>query len=163
MSKDRDARGRSAAPAGPDTAGGLHENTHRMKWILHAPGWPANPAFAREGSYVGKSTRLPLGRVLWRCFNFKELRLSASAALLILQGMPIKDIFPPDASLIEEPDEGAMVIHTGPFIFLKGTFDSLHSPVCIHDMVVAGILEAPKGVEEKVLLGALLEEVLAAS
>jgi len=162
MPKDEDARGRNTTTTAADPARGVHQDPHRvtMPWVLHAPGWPTNPASAHAGTFSDRCTHLSNGPVHWRAFYFKELRLSSGAALLILQGMLIKDIFPPDATLVEAGDP--LVIHTGPFFFLRGVFDPLRTPVSLHDVVLASIIETVGEPAEQELLGALVGEVLEA-
>jgi hypothetical protein len=99
------------------------------------------------------------GGVEWERVASPAFIFSQSAALLVLQGMKLSDLFPADVRFVLshlEPYAGPR----GPFVLLKGTLSTPGSPpLRIRDMVLAHIREVPKGMTRPEVLAALLRAV----
>jgi hypothetical protein len=98
----------------------------------------------------------PYEHVTFDCIS-AELVLSHVAAMLVMQGMKLSDLFPPDMRFMC----GEHVLGLGPYVFLKGDLSTVQDPpLRLKNLVLAMNIKAPDGMKRDELLSVLLRGVL---
>jgi hypothetical protein len=143
----------------------VDEDTYEVE--LRGGGWSGAIGRVEEYDLKVQRTRLDLTSesspvVVWDCLQIPELFLSQPAALLIAQGMQLRELFPDSGYFITRPTN--IVFSNGPYIFLKGALTKPHDPPPrLKDVVLAHVTQAPEGMPMEKLMGLLLTYVLAPS
>lgn len=144
---------RAAAPA-DGGAGGVDEDTHEVE--LRGGGWSGAIGTVR-GAY--DLTHELTDSVVWEKVLIEELLLGHAAALLIAQGMQLRELFPDSGYFITRPSN--IVFSNGPYIFLKGSLTKPHDPpLRLKEVVLAHVTQVPEGTKMEALMGLLLQQVL---
>lgn len=95
--------------------------------------------------------------VQWQRIDIPEFFLCPAAAILIAQGKPIQDFFPPDVGFFYQ---GASV-SCGPYFFLKGRLTKpAQPPPRLMDVVLGRVDKCPEDMKMEELRGLLLERVM---
>ena len=100
-------------------------------------------------------------RIVANLLTIPVLKLSPTAALLVLQGMQLSQLFPDDAKFVhthlEDPKQGLGEIERGPFILLAGKLTPFSDPMPrLLDVSLAAISGVPEGLTREEVAGALL-------
>lgn len=150
-----EGRERADAPAAT-RAGGVDENTYQVE--LRGP----NGLIGHADDFVFKSPHRIFKddlKVEWESVEVKELFLSQAQALLVAQGMLLKELFPPNSYFMVRPDN--IIFSHGPYIFLKGAPAKVTDPPPrLKGIVLAHVISAPEGMPMEKLQGLILEQAL---
>ncbi len=77
----------------------------------------------------------------WWRLAIPELRLSRAAALLLVQGLPLSRLFPPDVRFVDNTNEDEWVSFTTPIVLLKrGKGDALSTTTILTDLVLGVVM-----------------------
>lgn len=153
MQENADEGRQPAGGEGTHPSRGFHRDPEEI--TLWSPGWGSIPATAPW--FVTSAVETPAGetKFSWTRVDIPELKLSAAAAMLVLQGAPIQTtLFGPEAAFFYK-DEGGFY---GPFIYLAGEFVP-HAGL-LKEVVLAKIENVPDGLSTEQVLGALVKEAL---
>jgi hypothetical protein len=102
---------------------------------------------------------LRVGEITWTKLELEEFVFSQPAAILIAQGKPIQELFPPDVRFVYRAD--AHVVGYGPYFFLKGELSKpIDPPPRLKGVILARVAFAPHDMPMEVIRGKLLEQVL---
>lgn len=99
-------------PAGPR----IYESTQGL--TLEAQGRQSPVGFTRKFHVTPRSTLVGERAVAWNHIEIPTFYLSQAASLLVLQGLPLSQLFPPDSRLEDL---------AGPFALLSADTRELHS------------------------------------
>jgi hypothetical protein len=143
----------------------VDEDSHEVE--LRGGGW-SGPIGRVEEYNLGKVRTFKNGLMpevgeeplfWWDCLQITELFLSQPAALLVAQGMQLRELFPDSGYFITRP--GNIVFSNGPYIFLAGKLTPPNDPpLRLKGVVLAHVTNAPEGMPMEKLLGLLLTHVL---
>jgi hypothetical protein len=110
-------------------------------------------------SFVGDTPRgeLHYTRLKLDAFIFDQV-----AGVLVMQGMTLQDLFPPDAHFVcvweKHP---AQILVAGPFVLLKGEASAgWDPPLRLKDVVLAALESVPAGMTRDDVLAFLLKEAV---
>lgn len=132
-----------------ETAGRLDQDSRQVE--LRGGGWPGVIAHCRTLLYDSAQPQSDLEGLVIR---IPELMLSQAAALLITQGMPLQDFFPPDVHFSAPPEPTKI---DGPFLLLQGRLSDLWDPPPrLKDVVLVKVRSAPDTISRNELLAAFL-------
>lgn len=132
----------------------LDGNTHEV--ALLGGGWSAAIGYGLLRSHT---IGLRIAEITWNRLELDEFVFSQPAAILVAQGKPVQDLFPPDVHFEMRAD--GQVISYGPFFFLKGVLSKpTDPPPRLRDVVLARVLFAPASIPMETVRGKLLEQVL---
>jgi hypothetical protein len=148
-----EGRERADTPAAGG-AGGVDEDTYQVE--LRGPngliGHAADFTFQRPHRIYEEG-------IEWNSLELKELFLSQTSALLVAQGMLLKELFPYNSYFATQP--GNFVFSHGPYIFLKGKPTKVADPPPrLQGVLLAHVTKAPEGMSMDRLRGLILEQVL---
>jgi hypothetical protein len=152
---------RAGAPAAGGT-GGVDEDSYEVE--LRGGGWSGAIGRLEEYTIKTQRTRVDLLNedspiIVWECLQIPEFFIAPAAALLIAQGMQLRELFPDSSYFITRPSN--LVFSNGPYIFLKGQLTKPHSPPPrLLNVVLAHVTRAPEGMPMEKLMGLLLQLVL---
>lgn len=148
--------GRSTA-TGTDAAAGVHEHPKRIE--LRASGW--NGPIGWCGSLSMQRRKKEEGACLlqWARFDISELHLSKPAALLVLQGMRLNNLFPPD--LVFTIDGVTQEYPSvSPYVLLRAEPPNPLQPPPKLRAVVLGVVIQSEGFSEDEIRSAMLADAL---
>jgi hypothetical protein len=146
---------RADASASSGTCG-VDEDTYKIE--LYGGGWSGAIGHAHEGQFAVPHT---WKGIRWEHIRIPEFFLGHTAAMLVAQGMLLKDLFPPMSFFRIHAKEGDLVPSHGPYILLKGQLTKPDNPPSrLRDVVLAHVFEAPEGMKMEELQGLLLQQVL---
>lgn len=153
MQKNKDESVCSTGTAPRTAARWLDKNSEQVVWVLDAPGWTAPPAYATELQTALIET--PIGEkgenaLLWVRIDIEDLRLSPVAASLIIQGMPLQQLF--QHALIRSAKREL----TKSLLLLRGDFKAYDAPPRLRNVVLAC---TNRSITPEIQ-GALLESIL---
>lgn len=140
---------RSSSGPGAHAPAGLDQDPHRI--ALCAPGWPGAIGWATD-----MQLRVVTGDrgLLWIRVDFAAIKLSRAAALLIVQGMKLQELFPSELCTDGKP------LQLRDPLLLKATPPN---PLEVSPMlrgVVLGLVVHSTGFSEDEVRGALVASVL---
>jgi len=150
MSSLHDESDRRAATPGAEVPRRVLSDPHGV--TFSAPGWSYPIAYCTSV----RVEPIVQGDLVWDRYDIDALRLSMTSALLAIQGLPLRDFFPPDGRFCwgeEEPERG-------PFVFLRGDLVLALPPPCLLRVVLARIVRVPEGNSSEQILTLLLQNVL---
>ena len=116
-----------------------------------APGW-TGPIWRCNWVHLA---RVHQGDVIWDRYDIDAVRVSHVAALLLQQGMPTSELFPPNGHF-----EAGVEVHPGPFFFLAGRVVLFDPPPRIEMITLGRLIIAPMGAPLEQIIGRLVETVL---
>jgi hypothetical protein len=125
--------------------------------MFSAPGWTGS--IWRCFNII--ATRVEQDELVWDRYDIDVLRLSHTAALLLQQGLPTGDLFPPDGFLFM-PTSRREPPPSGPFLFLAGRPVLSDPPPRVEEVTLGHVLRAPRDMKPEQLLGQLVETTLCA-
>lgn len=151
--------GGGAAGPGTEEARRVEQGPHRVDIALCGAGWADAVAHVRL-QYKQEATLHPRPSGLrYQRIDIESLVFSQVAAVLVLQGMTLQELFPPDA-YFQDRVQGALLAR-GPFILLKGTLsEGWDPPLRMQNVVLAALEFVPPDVTKEEVLALLLKEVL---
>jgi hypothetical protein len=139
---------------------GLGQDPRQVNWLLLSPGWSTPPAKFRDPT---RSKCISVTRdgtsFGWDRWNIDKLRLSVQASLLVLQGLPLKDLL--DHANLQESLPAGNVLHEGPFLLLRAKYVPSDSPPRLSGVVLARLHEDVVTRDLPEILGTLVQAVLA--
>lgn len=149
------------ARPGPDKACRLEQGPYQIE--LRGGGWAGPVGRASKLTTESSALRvLPQGDLRFTRVNIDAFIFHQVSSVLVLQGMTLQDLFPPDARFacvrgnIEQ-----QVLARGPFIFLKGALsEGWDPPLRLKGVVLAALESVPAGVTREEVLDCLLKEVV---
>lgn len=160
MSPMHDEGSGSAPGPGTDSSGGVQSHSYRMS--LRASGWDS-PIGWTDGLTVERVTHRndhDEGKVLiWDCLKIPELKLSKTAALLMVQGLSLGQLFPPDLVFCVGDGRHPLLAYSAPILLLQRDIPSaLEGPKLRN--VVLGVIFQTTGYSEEELRSLMLAHVL---
>jgi hypothetical protein len=143
-----------APAAAADQSGRLDASAYEVE--LLGGGWSGVIGSGRVSGHV---RGLCVGRIVWNMIELHELVLCQAAGILVVQGKPIQDFFPPDTRLVRADNQD--LVCYGPFFFLKGTLSRpADPPMRLKNVVLGRVFSAPEDLSMEAVRGKLLEQVL---
>lgn len=144
-----EGRQRSSGAQG-DTAQRLDENPNRIE--LKGGGWPSAIAHCNSLTFVdGEADGITFVRL-----EIPELFFSHAASILLAQGMPVQDFFPPDTYFAKA---GKKLVR-GPFVYLAGELSPLYDPpMRLQRTLFAALSHVPEGLSREEVLSKLFQAV----
>ena len=148
----------SSSGTGANPPRRVHTHPHRLS--LRASGWQEP---------IGRTDSIDLARckerrdrklLTWDCIFMEELRLSKAAALLLVQGMPLSRLFPPDLTFCEGDTAHPWLSFKAPIVLLKRDIGSCtEAPPRLRN-VWLGIVIGSEGFSEDEIRSVMLEAIL---
>lgn len=126
---------------------------------LRASGWngPIGTVF---GLRVQRFEKKEEGKVLvWDRLEFKELRLSRPAALLVVQGLSLNHLFPPDAAFCVGDTKHPELVFNAPMLLLQRNAQVFSNPPKLLDVALGAVIFT-KDYEEDDIRSEMLKSVL---
>jgi hypothetical protein len=138
----------------------LDEDSHEVKIELLGAGWAGPIGHAHDFNLQIPLRFKSKGRhIVWEKLSIKEFFFAPAAAILVAQGRPIQDFFPPDVMFAFIPK--ARILACGPYFFLKGRLTGpTHPPLRLIDLVLGCVVKCPEDMPMEELRGLLLEQVM---
>ena len=132
---------------------GLHQDPDG---VISLPGWKDHVGKANACTWTDIVTEVAgKGVIDWTLFRIARLTLSQTAGLLVLQGLPLGQLF--QGAVFSTPNFEA----SGAFILLKGDLEREYIPGrAITGLVLGRLRRYPAGVSDEEILGAMLQPVL---
>jgi hypothetical protein len=160
MSPMHDEGSGSTPGPGADSSAGVQSHSYRMS--LRASGWE---------SPIGWTTHLEIRRVthrqdddegkvlIWDCLTIPELKLSKAAALLVVQGLSLGRLFPPDLVFCVGDGTHPFLSYAAPVLLLKRDVPSAVEGPKLRN-VVLGVVFQSMGYPEDELRSLMVAHVL---
>jgi hypothetical protein len=138
----------------------LVEDTYKVE--LYGGGWSGVIGYARAFEFrTQRFVRKELDVICWESVEIPEFFIGHAQAILVAQGMPLKELFPFNSFLKVHAKEGDLTFSHGPYIFLKGRLAKPNDPPPrLKDVLIAHVISAPDGMSMERLQALLLEQVL---
>ncbi len=146
-------------PTAAEASGASRLDEDPDQVVLVGGGWSGAIGHACSITRTWPERLTSKGRYIeWERISMSEFFLSPAAAILIAQGKPIQDFFPPDVSFALR---SGRTLSTGPYFFLKGRLAKLtNPPPRLLDVVLGRVAKCPADMRMEDLRGLLLEQVL---
>lgn len=146
-----------AAGPGAGEAGGVEQGPYKLE--LLGGGWAAAIGHVEKGT-ISRKPSAPGGLKFTR-IDLDAFVLGHTAAVLVMQGMRLQDLFPADAYFEYTSAAQRVVLACGPFVFLKGTLsESWDPPLRLQGAVLAALEHVPPDLTRDEVLTLLLKEVV---
>jgi hypothetical protein len=131
-----------------------------MNLDILAPGWEIPPGHADEFEFITVTSRVGDNLFQWGRWNIPELLLSGRAALLLLQGMKLQQLFDNAGLVVEGNSSVSDGLHPGPYILVKAGYLQYNVPPKLTGVVLA-CFSLPGYASKEEVLGAIVQDVLA--
>lgn len=156
MSTAHDESSGSPSGSGTNPPGGLQSYPEQL--TLRASGWQS-PIGTVRGLRLARIEKKAEEKALaWYKLHIDELVLSRPAALLVIQGMPLKNLFPPDCAFCFENTMNPVVNFDAPIVLLNREVRLLSNPPKLTH-VALGVVLFSRGYTEDEILSEMISRV----
>ena len=119
---------------------------------LRGGGWPG--PIATASAFCERPVRAE-GGVSFTLYSLPSLTFAHATSLLVLQGMALQDLFPPDVRF--EMDAAGRTLAEGPFVLLAGVLSKPWDlPSRLEGVVLGKVVDMPEGMTRDELLSLML-------
>lgn len=126
---------------------------------LCASGWQS-PIGTIRGLHLTRIEKKSEEKTLtWYKLAIDELVLSRPAALLVIQGMPLKNLFPPDCAFCTENTTSPVIVFNAPIVLLDREVRLLANPPKL-TKVTLGMVLFTRGFTEEEIVSEMLASAL---
>lgn len=134
--------------------------SHPFRVVLQAGGWSCPIGWGQPLRVERIKQVLEEGKSLtWDRLELDEIKLSRPAALLVVQGLSLNQLFPPDLALHKEGDANPLRAYLAPILLLKRAMGQELPGALLRNVILGAVLDS-SGLSEEEIQATLLADVL---